>query len=63
MGEVSGEEAQLRGSGEVDEVRLEAMEGVFNGVRVAPEEGVEGEIFFHADGGGGARKLKDFDGS
>jgi hypothetical protein len=35
----------------VQEVGLEAMELVFDEFGVAPEDGVEGEIFFHADRG------------
>jgi len=42
----------------VEEIGAEGAEMGFDEVGVTPEEGVEGEIFFHADGGDGAGKLK-----
>lgn len=41
----------------MNEVGLEAVESVFYGRSVADEKGVEGEVFFHADGQKRAGKL------
>ena len=62
MSEVGGEDAQLRRAGEVDEIGLEAVEGIFDELSVTPEEGVEGEVFFDPDGGEGAGEFEELDG-
>jgi hypothetical protein len=42
----------------VEEVGFEAMEFIFDEFGVTPKDGIEGKIFFHADGGGGAWKFE-----
>ena len=58
VGEPGSEEAEFAGAGDVDDVGTEADEFALDAGEVADEEGVEGEIFFDADGGEAAGELE-----
>ena len=58
VGEPGSEEAELAGAGDVDDVGAEAEEFALDAGDVAGEEGVEGEVFFDADGGEAAGEFE-----
>ncbi len=59
MGEIDAHEADVAGAGDVDEVGLEAADGVADAKEVAAEERVEGEVLVDGDGCGGAAEFED----
>ena len=57
-GEPGAEDAELAGTGDVEDVGTEGAEGSVDGAGVADEEGIEVEIFFKGDGGAGTWELE-----
>ena len=62
-GEVRGEHAKFRRSGEMQYIGPKGVQGVGNLVMPTPEKGIKGKIFFKADRGAGARQLEYRDGA
>jgi len=58
VGEARAHEAVFAGAGDVDQVRLEASECLFDDGDVARKGGIKAEVFFDGEGEKAARKFE-----